>query len=363
MSDTESIDETYEYIYLLQPFNLIGTNIFKYGKTTNLHNRFDQYGQKTAIYHIVRVINCSSTEKKILAAFKIHFKKYNFGNEYFSGNYIEMIETIDQIIHLSNQKHENQENYSKFLLRFYKKKVVDRLDYRIPTEEPDNDSNDGDDEDDENDENDDDDEDGDYAEDIDAGDDDDDDIINDTINVKKSGIKLKKCPNCDKVFTRNESLKYHIDNNACKEYDFNCPYCDKGFTTEISMNRHIVSSCKIKKEEDAKKEDKWKVLLERMKKMEQYIEKEKKSYEKKIKLLNKKIEATSLVTKGNNNINNGTINNIMIVKHNKKDCDVDDNKIIKDADDSDSEKSEQCIKYNESNVKKTNKSKVVYKKK
>ena len=41
MSDTESNKETFEYIYLLQPPDLVGTTIFKYGKTTSLHSRFD----------------------------------------------------------------------------------------------------------------------------------------------------------------------------------------------------------------------------------------------------------------------------------------------------------------------------------
>lgn len=64
-----------------------------------------------------------------------------------------------------------------------------------------------------------------------------------------------KCEKCNKVFKRNENLKYHISKDACKKDKFFCKYCNNGFTTVNSMYRHMKHSCKIRKQEEEKKLD------------------------------------------------------------------------------------------------------------
>ena len=137
-------------------------------------------------------------------------------------------------------------------------------------------------------------------------------------------MSIKKCPKCEKVFTRNESLQYHIDNNACKEYEFNCQYCGKGFTTNMSMCRHISLSCKKKKENDINKNNIYNSLIEKMELMEITHKKAINELTKKIKSLESNETKKCVISKGNNNtINTGTVhnttNNIVIVGHGKED--------------------------------------------
>jgi hypothetical protein len=190
-----------------------------------------------------------------------------------------MIRKIDEIIHSFDQKHEEQEKYDQTISRYYKKRMINRLNYREPIEEvieideaDDNMKSEADDN---------------MKSEADDGveseidnDNIDDEIDNDmeseTYDDEKSKVILrkqnKKCPKCEKEFTRYESLKYHIDNNSCKEYACYCQYCGKGFTTNLSMCRHITSACKEKKEIDLKKDTIYESLKEMETKMEEKME-------------------------------------------------------------------------------------------
>ena len=53
------------------------------------------------------------------------------------------------------------------------------------------------------------------------------------------------CETCNKKFCNKQSLKYHIDNNACKliesKTEYNCPCCETVLRTKISFEKHIQS--------------------------------------------------------------------------------------------------------------------------
>ncbi|VBB18937.1 hypothetical protein YASMINEVIRUS_1469 [Yasminevirus sp. GU-2018] len=127
-----------------------------------------------------------------------------------------------------------------------------------------------------------------------------------------------KCDRCDKVFQFKKNLKYHLDKNVCVQEDicdpvsFACKYCNKTFTMETNMYRHMRSACRVKKEEDAKKDE----IYERLLKVEEdnkRINEENKKLKQKVNTMEKKMKVTKRITNNTNNgtINNGTINNTL----------------------------------------------------
>lgn len=96
-----------EYIYLLQEREFITTNqnVYKLGKTKqdNLQ-RFKQYpkGSKLLLQHICN--NCDMLEKKLISDFKNKYKhRKDLGNEYFEGDYNDMINDIHNKITNHNE--------------------------------------------------------------------------------------------------------------------------------------------------------------------------------------------------------------------------------------------------------------------
>lgn len=120
-----------------------------------------------------------------------------------------------------------------------------------------------------------------------------------------------KCDRCNKIFSLNKNLKYHIENNSCKVYDFECKYCQKQFTTSTSMYRHVRLSCGVKKEEDLNKDKIYEKLLELEKKSEKIdvLEKENTLLKKKVSAMEKKSRVVKNIHNGEININQGIINN------------------------------------------------------
>jgi hypothetical protein len=98
-----------------------------------------------------------------------------------------------------------------------------------------------------------------------------------------------KCDRCDKIFNLNKNLKYHIENNSCKDYEFECKYCQKQFTTSTSMYRHARLSRGVKKEEDSKKDKIYERLLQLEKKSKKIdvLEKENTLLKKKLMIWRK----------------------------------------------------------------------------
>ena len=96
------IDESFEYVYLLKDRTAVRSNeeVYKIGKTkqSNL-NRFKSYPKGINLLLLIKCVDCSLVEKKIMKLIKekyIHNKDY--GNEYFEGNPEEMAIDILNII-------------------------------------------------------------------------------------------------------------------------------------------------------------------------------------------------------------------------------------------------------------------------
>ena len=77
------------------------------------------------------------------------------------------------------------------------------------------------------------------------------------------------CNKCNKMFTTNQTLNYHIDHNSCKIANYECKYCNKQFTAYSNMYRHVKSTCKEKQKEDNNRED---ILQKLVKEQEKYHE-------------------------------------------------------------------------------------------
>ena len=178
-------------------------------------------------------------------------------------------------------------------------------------------------------------------------------ILHNKIIIKVSILIMPRfiCDGCGKEFARKENLDYHIKNNSCKENPFACENCGRKFTTKTSMIRHMKTTCAVKKEQDAKKDE----ILERLIQMEEQLKVEKKEREqeaekvkialkekdkqvkklktdikqltnenRKLRTVSKNINSnntTTTTTNSNNvqNINNGTVNNITLVGYGKED--------------------------------------------
>jgi len=89
---------TPEYIYLLQEREFVrsGEETYKLGITNKIHSpKFNKNINGGVLLYLSISNNSKETKQKILSIFKENFiqKKYN-GNDYFSGNYTDMIKII-----------------------------------------------------------------------------------------------------------------------------------------------------------------------------------------------------------------------------------------------------------------------------
>lgn len=106
-----------EYIYMLQEREFINTkqNIYKLGKTKQENlQRFKQYpkGSKLILQQVCD--NCDVLETQLIRDFKnkyIHRK--DIGNEYFEGDYNEMIKDIHKMITYNVISYENTDDEYK----------------------------------------------------------------------------------------------------------------------------------------------------------------------------------------------------------------------------------------------------------
>lgn len=234
------VAENLGYVYLIQAPALKKLNTFKYGKTTDLLNRFRGYPRNSELYHLKRVNDCHYVEKEIKKTFAIHFtheKKH--GREYFSGNLKLMKLCIDKIIEKSNQQID-EKNLTEKIKNTYKNYLTVSIENN-PDNDDSSDNNDTSDNDDTN---------------YNTNDDDNTNTNNYFIEKNPSAKTTKhKCTQCNKNFTRKESLVYHINNNSCRTPKYFCKYCNAGFTSNSNMLRHVKTICKNKQnDENTKKE-------------------------------------------------------------------------------------------------------------
>jgi hypothetical protein len=97
----DSIDEKEHKIYLIEKSNIRdenGENVYKIGRTAqNGLNRLKDYPKKDKIIIIRSCKNSVATELKILDLFKQKYKRVD-RNEYFSGDWFEMVKDINNIL-------------------------------------------------------------------------------------------------------------------------------------------------------------------------------------------------------------------------------------------------------------------------
>jgi hypothetical protein len=130
----------------------------------------------------------------------------------------------------------------------------------------------------------------------------------------------------------------NADENINEKNIPECQYCKKIFYHNANLNKHIRNNCKIKKQQDDKKEIIFKELLEKDKIIKEQQEKFNILYEQNLKLLKKinkitKVQNKSTVGKTtniNNNCNNTNSNNtnyvIQLVNFGNEDLKKIDNK-------------------------------------
>ena len=101
----------HNYIYLLQTREFLNAkeNVFKVGhtKTENL-KRFHQYPKGSVLlFQMICHDDCKNIEREVIKIFKNRFKfRKDIGNEYFEGEYMNMIEIIYSIITRCQKKRE-----------------------------------------------------------------------------------------------------------------------------------------------------------------------------------------------------------------------------------------------------------------
>ena len=109
----ENIITTTNYVYLLQEREFIKTkeNIYKVGMTKKEnHKRFNQYPKGSILLFQLICNDCKNIEKLVIKKFKETFKqRKDIGNEYFEGDYKNMIDVVYLTI-------KNENNYNECLL-------------------------------------------------------------------------------------------------------------------------------------------------------------------------------------------------------------------------------------------------------
>ncbi|VBB18700.1 hypothetical protein YASMINEVIRUS_1232 [Yasminevirus sp. GU-2018] len=172
----------------------------------------------------------------------------------------------------------------------------------------------------------------------------------------------KTCQKCQKVFTRKESLAYHVQKNVCMkeqiakinnndndnnanvdtdidiDTDVNnilipneesvgsgtlstkptCKFCGKQFTTATNMYRHVNHTCRIKKNEDKNRDEIYDRLL-KLEKENQLLKQEVSDIKRTVKVTKNVTHNTNNTKNITNNINRGTINNIVVVGYGHED--------------------------------------------
>ena len=91
-----------EYIYLLKEREFMKTNenIYKIGKTKQDNfKRFNSYPKGSVLIFQILCSNCTNIENKLIKLFREKYiKRKDIGNEYFEGDYINMIDDIIKIV-------------------------------------------------------------------------------------------------------------------------------------------------------------------------------------------------------------------------------------------------------------------------
>jgi hypothetical protein len=116
-----------KYIYMIKTHEFVRTNenIFKIGRTEQLnYNRFNAYRKGSILLFQSICKNCHECEKIIIKKFKEEFiHRTDIGNEYFEGNYNEMINMLCDIV--SHENCEHIESKLSTLCELYVEKIAE----------------------------------------------------------------------------------------------------------------------------------------------------------------------------------------------------------------------------------------------
>jgi hypothetical protein len=108
-----------EYIYLIhtREFYNLNKNIYKIGKTKQENlKRFNNYPKGSKLLFQIICNNCDLAEKELLKIFKLKYNLESYiGLEYFSGNYISMIQDIYNYLYkdINITNNDDKNNYDK----------------------------------------------------------------------------------------------------------------------------------------------------------------------------------------------------------------------------------------------------------
>lgn len=111
VSNIDIVPENYIYLLQLREFKTTHQFVYKIGKTKQNHlKRFHQYpkGSKLIMQYICN--NCDEMEKKLLKDFaEKYIHRKDIGKEYFEGNFVDMIQDINnkilcEYMHIAKQK-------------------------------------------------------------------------------------------------------------------------------------------------------------------------------------------------------------------------------------------------------------------
>ena len=90
------------YIYLikLREFNNIKEPTYKLGRSSDINRRHKEYPKDSILVYSCIVNNEKKLEPLLMDQFEINFiQKKEYGTEYFKGDYVKMIQLINEIIH------------------------------------------------------------------------------------------------------------------------------------------------------------------------------------------------------------------------------------------------------------------------
>ena len=172
------------------------------------------------------------------------------------------------------------------------------------------------------------------------------------------------CQNCNKVFTKKSHFLNHVERKKkpCKakidifllkipqksskflkksslkiedKKGYNCNFCNYSSLRIDNFKRHL-STCKVRKEETQDKEAIYQELVRRMELLENQNNKlfmKNKELNNEINLLksNSNLKKNIQNNKNIKNLNNGVINNTIIIQHGKEDLNKIDDKVFLDA--------------------------------
>jgi hypothetical protein len=167
------------------------------------------------------------------------------------------------------------------------------------------------------------------------------------------------CPKCNKIFTKKSHFLNHIElkKKPCKpthekiilknpqisskilkksspkiedKKGYNCNFCNYSSIRIDNFKRHL-SICKVRKEETQDKEAIYQELVRRMEILENQNNKlfiKNKELNNEISLLKSSSKKNIQNNKNIKNLNNGIINNTIIIQHGKEDLNKIDDKVL-----------------------------------